>query len=1065
MPDTATTNQLPLRTTTSSRWPRKWATIGGRGTSSSSITMIPTKDSNLNDNTSKKTNNNNHHHSTSLLRQSSTINRTNDRPITFNENSDQSLKKSRSLMDVLRSKLNSPAVLRRFRSKSRESTKQSVTEINGHTTTTNEQTEIKQSNNEQTTTTTRKSRKRDPSPIKRFTNRLSQLTRHQRTKSNERQQQSPSKSIINDSNNNNNNNEPEQSATPIHNQDKIDHINACYDEIRAKYFNDNDIKKPSTSNNENDSSFNNDFLNNFQHTTLPLPSDDPLLQARKQSNIKLNCMLSGYTLTKSFANHEKLFDQNDLFKYNHYYDVGKRKYDWNFTNNNNRIFSSMRTKPISKSIDSFRHMNTNENQVSVTLEKVNVINNDSLVQRENNENITRILPDDNELVIREDNDLIDSEKNILHNLSNVHVTSTIPINVKTYVSTSSNQSDKNEIISNEHSMEENDEEFERNFLRAVNRALGVVNKDKNELTQTIYDIPKETDESHLNLIQMTEQALSSLNNSTLFTNDDEKAEQVDNSIELTKAELVDRTNESSNIEEISTITNENQQEINNDNFINDEHILSVIDDLIRKTEDLLFEESKNGRTFLVKLDDEEKIIKSKADAYNKLLQTDDNRLNEDVRTDINAVIGEVNLLLRGKLKQFRGLCERNTTGGPIPLDSDLEGFWDITYPLIDKVKEKFAKLDARKAKQWAPIEEYDPNDVNNRPRVIDDRLKQLQPQQNKSSKNPTTKAPNEDLKKLIQERRKAAANATNQNHDIEIFGISTNAWTKAKPRMFSPSCQCAKGERGEKGDPGICPANCISRDNSYSNDCLGSHIKLQHLAQSIRQLIIDTKQIANRNARTTSCTCSASSPPSTATTTISTRLSPSSIDYNMYMRLKGDKGDKGDAGISCISNCQQSTQLNIRIFPTIEAATDAYHDYPDHTYVHIVNEQGRLQSVLIRIHRRLVPLGLETELHIFALGPRTRRMCNPNRPNKLCSKLSDYDSLCERISERYHLTGFYRAFMSSSTQWLANLFDGVCINPKIINMNGQVLFDTFEEIFERKSPQNVILDVQGSKPQ
>jgi hypothetical protein len=55
--------------------------------------------------------------------------------------------------------------------------------------------------------------------------------------------------------------------------------------------------------------------------------------------------------------------------------------------------------------------------------------------------------------------------------------------------------------------------------------------------------------------------------------------------------------------------------------------------------------------------------------------------------------------------------------------------------------------------------------VNNRPRIIDDRLKQLQPHQNKSSK---TKTANDDLKKLIQERRKAAA-TTNQNHDIEIF--------------------------------------------------------------------------------------------------------------------------------------------------------------------------------------------------------------------------------------------------------------------------------------------------------
>ena len=64
--------------------------------------------------------------------------------------------------------------------------------------------------------------------------------------------------------------------------------------------------------------------------------------------------------------------------------------------------------------------------------------------------------------------------------------------------------------------------------------------------------------------------------------------------------------------------------------------------------------------------------------------------------------------------------------------------------------------------------------VNNRPRIIDDRLKQLQPHQNKSSK-PSTKTGNDDLKKLIQERRKAAAahtttpTTTNQNHDVEIF--------------------------------------------------------------------------------------------------------------------------------------------------------------------------------------------------------------------------------------------------------------------------------------------------------
>ena len=75
-----------------------------------------------------------------------------------------------------------------------------------------------------------------------------------------------------------------------------------------------------------------------------------------------------------------------------------------------------------------------------------------------------------------------------------------------------------------------------------------------------------------------------------------------------------------------------------------------------------------------------------------------------------------------------------------------------------------------------------------------------------------------------------------------------------------------------------------------------------------------------------------------------------------------------------------------------------------------------------------------SQLHLFALGPHARTMCNPKRPNVVCSKLSDYDDLCARVSERYHLSGFYRAFMSSSTQWLGNLFAGICINAQIVNM-------------------------------
>lgn len=174
-------------------------------------------------------------------------------------------------------------------------------------------------------------------------------------------EQSPSKTIINEPQN-----EIKKPSIPTtHDQNKVDRINACYDEIRAKYFNDTDNKKRTIINDDNanrsistisinGSLLSNDYFNTSQRIACPIVSDDPLLKARKQSNIKLNCLLSGYTLTKSFANHEKLYGQNDLFKYNHFYDVGRKKFEWNYTNANNRLYSSMRTKPISKSIDNFR---------------------------------------------------------------------------------------------------------------------------------------------------------------------------------------------------------------------------------------------------------------------------------------------------------------------------------------------------------------------------------------------------------------------------------------------------------------------------------------------------------------------------------------------------------------------------------------------------------------------------------------------------------------------------------------------------------------------------------------
>ena len=70
--------------------------------------------------------------------------------------------------------------------------------------------------------------------------------------------------------------------------------------------------------------------------------------------------------------------------------------------------------------------------------------------------------------------------------------------------------------------------------------------------------------------------------------------------------------------------------------------------------------------------------------------------------------------------------------------------------------------------------------------------------------------------------------------------------------------------------------------------------------------------------------------------------------------------------------------------------------------------------------------------------------------------------------------------MSTSTQWLGNLFADVCVNAKIVNtrvsfsfhssvhsfdLKEQVLYETFEEMFDQKNSQNEIFDAQGLRPQ
>ena len=62
--------------------------------------------------------------------------------------------------------------------------------------------------------------------------------------------------------------------------------------------------------------------------------------------------------------------------------------------------------------------------------------------------------------------------------------------------------------------------------------------------------------------------------------------------------------------------------------------------------------------------------------------------------------------------------------------------------------------------------------------------------------------------------------------------------------------------------------------------------------------------------------------------------------------------------------------MSVRVFTTLQQAISASPTYPDHTYVHIVNEYGRLQGVFVRVRGQLIPIRLGNEVKSHQLFDR-----------------------------------------------------------------------------------------------
>ncbi|VDI31313.1 disks large-associated protein 5 [Mytilus galloprovincialis] len=100
------------------------------------------------------------------------------------------------------------------------------------------------------------------------------------------------------------------------------------------------------------------------------------------------------------------------------------------------------------------------------------------------------------------------------------------------------------------------------------------------------------------------------------------------------------------------------------------------------------------------------LMKSQTERLNQLCQKwddiDTTNLSEDVNGQLRTVVGQAQLLIAQRFKQFNGLvdnCEFKQ-GEKETTCTDLQGFWEMIYFQVEDVNQKFIDLDKLKANNW-----------------------------------------------------------------------------------------------------------------------------------------------------------------------------------------------------------------------------------------------------------------------------------------------------------------------------------------------------------------------------
>ncbi|KAI0224194.1 hypothetical protein LSAT2_024798 [Lamellibrachia satsuma] len=106
---------------------------------------------------------------------------------------------------------------------------------------------------------------------------------------------------------------------------------------------------------------------------------------------------------------------------------------------------------------------------------------------------------------------------------------------------------------------------------------------------------------------------------------------------------------------------------------------------------------------------ETKRLTTECEKWDKVISSTDN-LSDDVEGQIRTTVGQAQLLMRQRFKQFSGLvdnCEFGT-GEKATLCTDLQGFWDMVYFQVEDVDNKFAELSKLRSNNWVKEQKQQP---------------------------------------------------------------------------------------------------------------------------------------------------------------------------------------------------------------------------------------------------------------------------------------------------------------------------------------------------------------------